>query len=52
VCILLLISSFDIVYDFNLLTPLDLIVLHVDERVSLNGNRKARIVKTLYESIR
>jgi hypothetical protein len=29
------------VYDFNSLTPLDMISLPVDERVSLDGNRKA-----------
>ena len=30
-------------YGFNLLTPMDLIPLPVDERVSLDGNRKAQI---------
>jgi hypothetical protein len=33
-------SPFKIVYDFNPLTPLDLIPLPVDERVSLDGNKK------------
>jgi hypothetical protein len=31
---------FEIVYGFNPLTPMDLIPLPVDERVSLDGNRK------------
>jgi hypothetical protein len=34
-------SPFEIVYGFNSLTPLDLILLPVDERVSLDGNQKA-----------
>ena len=36
-------SPLEIVYGFNPLTPLDLIPLPVDERVSLDGNRKAQI---------
>jgi hypothetical protein len=31
---------------------MDWIPLHVDERVSLEGNRKAHVVKTLHESVR
>jgi len=34
-------SPFEIVYGFNPLTPLDLIPLPLDERVSLNSNKKA-----------
>jgi hypothetical protein len=34
-------SPFEIVYGFNPLTPMDLIHLPIDERVSLDGNRKA-----------
>ena len=45
-------SPFQIVYDFNLLTPLDFILLSIDEKVSLYGNRKAQMVKTLYKSVR
>jgi len=45
-------SPFEIVYILNPLTPMDLISLHVDERVSLDSNRKAQVVKTLYESVR
>jgi len=44
-------SSFEIVYGFNPLTPMDLIPLPINERVSLDGNRKARVVKTLHESV-
>jgi len=40
------------VYGFNPLTPMDLIPLLVDERVSLDDNRKAQVVKTLYKSVR
>ena len=42
---------FKIVYRFNPLTPMDLIPLLVDERVSLDDNRKAQVVKTLHESV-
>ena len=45
-------SPFEIVYGLTLLTPMDLILLPVDERVCLDGNRKAQVVKTLYESVR
>ena len=45
-------SPFEIVYGLNPLTPMDLIALPVDKRVSLDGNRKARVVKTLHESVR
>jgi hypothetical protein len=34
-------SPFKIVYGFNPLTPLDLIPLLVDKRVSLDSNKKA-----------
>jgi hypothetical protein len=42
-------SPFEIVYGFNPLTSIDLIYLPVDERVSLDGNRKAHMVKTRKE---
>jgi len=45
-------SQFEIVYGFNPLTPMDLIPLPIDEKVSLDSNRKAQVVKTLYESVR
>jgi len=41
-------SPFEIVYGFNPLTPMDMIPLPIDERVSLDGNRKAQVVKTLH----
>jgi predicted thioredoxin/glutaredoxin len=44
-------SSFHIVYSFNPLTPLDLISLHVNERFSLNGNKKVQVVKDLHTKI-
>jgi hypothetical protein len=40
------------VYGFNPLTPLDLILLPIDERVSLDGNKKAQVVKDLHTKIR
>jgi len=45
-------SPFEIVYGFNPLTPLDLIPLPVDERVNLDGNKKAQVVKDLHAKIR
>ena len=45
-------SPFEIVYGFNPLTPLDLIPLPVDERVSFDGNQKAQVVKDLHAKIR
>jgi hypothetical protein len=44
-------SPFEIVYDFNPLTPLDLIPLPVDKRVSLDGTQKAQVVKDLHANI-
>jgi hypothetical protein len=45
-------SPFQTVYGFNLLTSLDLISLLVDERVSFNSNKKARMMKDLHAKIR
>jgi hypothetical protein len=41
-------SPFEIVYGFNPLTPMNLIPLPIDERVSLDGNRKTQVVQTLH----
>jgi hypothetical protein len=43
---------FEIVYGFNPLTPLDLLPLLVDEKTSLDGQKKAEMVKKLHESVR
>ena len=43
--------SFEIVYDFNPLTPFDLLPLPVNEMTSLDGQKKAEMVKKLHESI-
>jgi hypothetical protein len=51
VFILLLISPFEIVYGFNPLTPLDLLPLPVDEKTSLDGQKKAEMVKKLHQNI-
>jgi hypothetical protein len=39
-------------YGFNSLTPLDLILLPIDKRGSLDDNIKAHIVKDLHENIK
>jgi hypothetical protein len=36
---------FEIVYGFNPLTPMDLIPLPFEERVSLDGEKKAKMVR-------
>jgi len=45
-------SPFEIVYGFNPLTPLDLMPLPIDERSSLDGHRKAKLVKSIHERVR
>ena len=45
-------SPFEIVYGFNPLTPLDLFPLPVNERESLDGHRRAKMVKKLHEIVR
>uniref|UniRef100_A0A2N9HQK0 Integrase catalytic domain-containing protein n=1 Tax=Fagus sylvatica TaxID=28930 RepID=A0A2N9HQK0_FAGSY len=44
-------SPFEIVYGFNPLTPLDLLPLPVNERTSLDGQKKVEMVKKLHESV-
>jgi hypothetical protein len=50
--LLLIFPLFEIVYDFNPLTPLDLLPLPVDEKTSLDGQKKVEMVKKLHESVR
>ena len=45
-------SPFEIVYGFNPLTLLDLLPLLVNERTSLDGQKKDEMVKKLHESVR
>ena len=45
-------SPFEIVYGFNPLTPLDLIPLPVSEISSLDGKKKAEMVKKIHEEAR
>ena len=45
-------SPFKIIYGFNPLTPMDLIPLSFEERVSLDGENKAKMVRQLNEGIR
>jgi hypothetical protein len=44
-------SHFKIVYDFNHLSPLHLIPLLVDKKVSLDDNKKTHVLKAFNESI-
>lgn len=43
---------FKFVYDCNPLILLDFIPLHIDEIINLYINRKVKVVKELYESVR
>lgn len=44
--------SIEIIYDFNPLMPLDLLPLHVDETINLDGyKKKAKMMKKLHESV-
>jgi hypothetical protein len=45
-------SPFKIVYEFNPLTPIDLILLPLEERVSLDGENKAKMMGQLHEGVR
>lgn len=45
-------SSFVIVYGFNPLTPLNLILLFVDERGCFGGKKKAELAGSLHENAR
>ena len=45
-------SPFEIVYGFNPLSPLDLMPLPLSERVSLDGQKKAELVKQIHEKAR
>ena len=45
-------SPFKIVYGFNPLTPMDLIPLPFEEKVSLDGEKKAKMVRQLHEGVR
>ena len=45
-------SPFEVVYGFNLATPLDLMPLPVKERDSLDRKKKAELVKSIHEKVR
>jgi hypothetical protein len=44
-------SPFEIVYVFNPLTPMDLIPLPFEKRVSLDGEKKANMVRQLHDGV-
>ena len=45
-------SPFEIVYGFNPLTPMDLIPLSFEEKVSLDGEKMTKMVRQLHEGVR
>ena len=44
-------SPFEVIYDFNPLSPLDLLPFPLSERVSTNCKRKAETIQKLHEKI-
>ena len=44
-------SSFEIVYGYNPLTSMDLIPLPLEERASLVGEKKTKMVRQLHEGV-
>jgi hypothetical protein len=44
-------SSFEIVYGYNPLISMDLIPLPLEERVSLVGEKKTKMVRQLHEGV-
>jgi hypothetical protein len=49
--LLLIFFTIEIVYNFNPLTPLDLLPLLVNEKTSLDGQKKTKMVKKLHGSV-
>jgi hypothetical protein len=45
-------SPFEIVYGFNPLTPLDILLLPTNEFVNLDGKKKADAIKELHAQVR
>lgn len=45
-------SPFEVVYRFNPLTPLDLILLPFKEQGSMDGRKKVEFVRQLHEKVR
>jgi ribosomal protein L21E len=45
-------SPFEVVYDFNPCVPIDLVHIPIDERTSVDGIRKAELMKKLHEQVR
>ena len=42
-------SPFEVVYGFNPCVPIDLVHIPIDERTSMDGIRKAELMKKLHE---
>lgn len=45
-------SPFEIVYGFNPLSPLDLVPLPIGECVSIDGEKNAKLVKSIHEKVK
>ena len=45
-------STFEVVYGFNPLTPLDILPLPTNEYANLDGKKKEKFIKALYAKVR
>lgn len=45
-------SLFMVAHEFNRITPLDLAPILISERTCLDGKKKAKVIKALYEKIK
>jgi len=43
---------FEVVYGFNPCVPIDLVPIPIDERTSMDGIKKAKLIKELHEQVR
>ena len=42
-------SPFEVVYGFNRCVPIDLVPIPINERISMDGIRKTKLMKKLHE---
>jgi len=45
-------SPFEVVYSFNPIMPMDLMPISVQERANVDGEKKAKMIKSMHEQVR
>ncbi len=45
-------SLFEVVYGFNLITQMDLMPIPIQERANVDGEKKAKMVKSMHKQVR